>query len=789
MKISPLASRLRILLVGSVLASGTAAGQGSGSERASRIVEGRGDALPEEHFDYLFRAHRELGDLGEAGGVLEAWQQAFPESGQLAQAMALYALSIGRSELEKGNDARAEEQFRYALASGAGRDEVEAELATLIEEVLAARAGSEAASALPLIPLADRLLPGHPRVLLAGATLLDGLGDSAGARARYVTYLTANPSDATIRARLQELSTGARPEGTDRPPEAAEEESAQPAAVEEGVPSRAKRALARGDLDGAEKLVSRALAGDPGGREVELAALMSRIHRARNRHAQARELIAGFGEGDALDVELVYEKAQVDVALGDPARAVADLQGLLARQDIDQATWLEGMVHLGGVLLATRDLEAAESVFLEALKIDPHLPGAHYYLGRIHENRKNLGTAVAYYERAALAPRSEDRRPEFLLRLALAYKLVGRPPDEGRVLKMLATEEPYSFQGRKARQMLRTALPGAPVTAVTLADGQAALAAGAPDLAEKAFRSSLVKGGDQAVGARIGLARVALAKHDFSGAVEELGTLPIEVRRQGEVLALMGEALYCLGDWAGASEALGLVRKRGREGARMLFWTARCLELMGQNEAALLLFEEVAHLEPSSVAARAAADGLASVESRILEAGGPGEIPRDLPALNPVTEVTEEAGLLPAPRPPRPSRAPRAPRAPAVEPEHPAGASDRTGEAVAGAIAPAAAPEPEPPPVDVPAPGAEQHLALARSAFQSGDHESSVTHFRRAMSLEPERAETYFLLADVLHAMKRYPEEKEVLEDLAGRNLGEKTTQQATLLLNRVKGR
>jgi tetratricopeptide (TPR) repeat protein len=80
----------------------------------------------------------------------------------------------------------------------------------------------------------------------------------------------------------------------------------------------------------------------------------------------------------------------------------------------------------------------------------------------------------------------------------------------------------------------------------------------------------------------------------------------------------------------------------------------------------------------------------------------------------------------------------------------------------------------------------ELNLRLGAAYFREKQFPAAIDHYRKALEQNPRNAKTYFDLADILHALKEYDTEREVFMRLLDRNLSEKSSRQARLMLRRL---
>src|SRR6185436_2317330 len=125
--------------------------------------------------------------------------------------------------------------------------------------------------------------------------------------------------------------------------------------------------------------------------------------------------------------------------------------GLIASAD---ALTYQGWMHsvLG-------DLERAEDLCLEAIRLDPEFGNPYNDIGTFCLQRKDVGTAIKWFEKAKRAKRYEPRHFPFI-NLGKLYLSLGMPEKALREFEAALSLAPSNHEVRVAIEHLRREIEG-----------------------------------------------------------------------------------------------------------------------------------------------------------------------------------------------------------------------------------------------------------------------------------------------------------------------------------------
>jgi tetratricopeptide (TPR) repeat protein len=375
-------------------------------------------ALIEGSIARLAAAARERADRALGAKSYPAALAALQEAHELDPAHARSALRLAELYALLGNDARAEQTYRAALALDPGDVATHVGLA----ELLARDAGdaarlSEAAS---LLARARELGGNDPAILLRQARVAAASGSFEQAELAYRTYLRHAPESDEIRIEIGDLHR----------------DFGQPdralAWYRKVGPAKAAARLAAQrmfDLDVEREARELGLAqkGEPISEQARALADKSRLLRQRGELAEAEQLARR-----ALSLSPAFALARAD--LGDVLRArgraqEAELEYLRGLA-IAPTQW-EIHVRLAELYLDPRSGERASEAALileRALRARGDLPVLHLHLARAYQRAGDLPRALFHANRfLAQAPAGPDRDGALELQQTLARLLVQEP--------------------------------------------------------------------------------------------------------------------------------------------------------------------------------------------------------------------------------------------------------------------------------------------------------------------------------------------------------------------------
>jgi serine/threonine-protein kinase len=110
-----------------------------------------------------------------------------------------------------------------------------------------------------------------------------------------------------------------------------------------------------------------------------------------------------------------------------------------ARAEISEAAELDPrsawtFTAAGWVLISANELDQAAARLEQALRLDPNYPAAMYFMGRIGELRKDLPSAVSWFQKAVDA---SGRKPKYVHVLAIAFAHAGQSDEARKLLQEL----------------------------------------------------------------------------------------------------------------------------------------------------------------------------------------------------------------------------------------------------------------------------------------------------------------------------------------------------------------
>jgi tetratricopeptide (TPR) repeat protein len=521
------------------------------------------------------------GDSHEALRHLRAAAEVVPNHLGLKTTIAHHLVLLGLHQ-----DAEVWLQEAHALAP--------ADVSVLTALAHAARLRGDRATSLERFELAAQLEPNRAGLLAEAAHDLVVLGQTAAGKARFEAVLAIDPRETGALIGLGQLASG---RGDHRAAIAWFEQAAASAPGHSGVRKAIGHAAVQlGWLDMAQEQLQQALALDP--RDVGTLASLATVHNRRGDAAgalcwfEAASKIAPANPEFALGAaECLLELGRAEEArtafaavLDRSPRLVRASLGLVrtARQLGDhyeaRRLLLEAVeraedspdikLTVAEALIETGDPEAARRILSALLEADPDNFAALMLMGTLDRQHGDRTSALAWFRRAAALQ-----------------------PDRAAPLVGIATEQWALGLPEQSEQSLHGAL----VLESGNIDGLLNLAehaglAGDPRqqllLAERAMAAHPLHAAPvlQAAAALRELGRGAEAGFQLANATRRLGALP-------ELLAMMAELAWHLGDWAAARAALDYA---GGEIARSLpLWMQHlrlCLTLgdFARAEAALL---------------------------------------------------------------------------------------------------------------------------------------------------------------------------------------------------------
>ena len=152
--------------------------------------------------------------------------------------------------------------------------------------------------------------------------------------------------------------------------------------------------LQRGNLDDAIKQFKAALEMEPMDSSAEFG--LAEAYRRKRMFAEAAASLAKVEEMDAKFPGLQLEKGLLAEAQGDMAGAIADYRGALSESPNDTAL----KSRLGAALVIVGELDEADKLLREVLKVQPYSAEADHYLGRVALLRGQVHDSRQLFERA-----------------------------------------------------------------------------------------------------------------------------------------------------------------------------------------------------------------------------------------------------------------------------------------------------------------------------------------------------------------------------------------------------
>lgn len=123
---------------------------------------------------------------------------------------------------------------------------------------------------------------------------------------------------------------------------------------------------------------------------------LARTLREKGQLDQAKDELVKAGEQDPENAEVMLDLADLELFQGDLDGAEAQIQKVLqSKPDHRRAKQLKGVL-----LFRRGQYNEAEVVLVEALNLNPSPEVAHYYLGRIYEQKGQTDKALEHYREA-----------------------------------------------------------------------------------------------------------------------------------------------------------------------------------------------------------------------------------------------------------------------------------------------------------------------------------------------------------------------------------------------------
>jgi tetratricopeptide (TPR) repeat protein len=172
--------------------------------------------------------------------------------------------------------------------------------------------------------------------------------------------------------------------------------------------SKAKQAMAAGDMDSAERSLETAIAAAP--KQSYPRFLLGFLFYLKNDFDRARDTLA---QADENDPRVALYVAMTEEALNHPEAAVANYERALK---LDKTT-PEPRVSYARMLRVQGNLTRAEALIEEALKLAPRSPDAQFEKGQCLFDRGEFAKAAEYGEQALAAALGGplERRIRYLL--------------------------------------------------------------------------------------------------------------------------------------------------------------------------------------------------------------------------------------------------------------------------------------------------------------------------------------------------------------------------------------
>ncbi len=287
-------------------------------------------------------------------------------------------------------------------------------------------------------------------------------------------------------------------------------------------------------------------------------------------------------------------------AAGDLPRAATEFQRV-----VELAPELPAAhVNLGSVYFQMKDYERATAPLRRALQLNPDLPGAHQMLGTALLAQGAANEAIPHFEKAhiddllGIALLEAGRARDAVDRLEAA--LLQRPGDPDLLFYL---SHAYGQLSKDLFDRLRTQ-PGGE-TRVQQMLGEAALAAGQRDQAEKHLRSALAARTDLR-GIHFALGELYLANGDYARAEPEFRAEARLAPLSAVAAYKFGLALLNLGKPAEAAKELGRADQLHPGMPETLLSLGKALVATGNPTGAEAAFQKLIETEPNSALAEAA---------------------------------------------------------------------------------------------------------------------------------------------------------------------------------------
>lgn len=269
---------------------------------------------------------------------------------------------LGESELQRGDLAKAEREFRRAIELDPNDL-----LAGMGLAVALRRAGRlpEAAQLLDRIARRNETLPG---LAVERGMLFESMGRADEAVRHYQSAVQQSPDDIDLKLRLGAAQVAAN------------------------------------QLDAAEQTLQLVSQARPNSAEAEF--LFGRVQFARRNFTRALEYFSRAVQLDATRAEYRLYLGWASLELGNLGRALQEIDAALVRDpSMGDGFWLRGVIRR-----RTANLAAARADLEAAIRLRPNRFDALHELGRVFEEMRNLPESVRYF---SLAVQASDANGEW----------------------------------------------------------------------------------------------------------------------------------------------------------------------------------------------------------------------------------------------------------------------------------------------------------------------------------------------------------------------------------------
>ncbi|MCC7537969.1 MAG: zinc-ribbon domain-containing protein [Deltaproteobacteria bacterium] len=269
---------------------------------------------------------------------------------------------LGETELQRGDLAKAEREFRRAIELDPNDLQAGMGLAVTLR-----RAGRlpEAAQLLDRIARRNETLPG---LAVERGMLFESMGRAEEAVRHYQSAVQQSPDDLDLKLRLGAAQVAAN------------------------------------QLEAAEQTLQAVSQARPNSAEAEF--LFGRVQFARRNFTRALEYFSRAVQLDATRAEYRLYLGWASLELGNLGRALQEIDAALIRDpSMGDGFWLRGVIRR-----RTANLTAARADLEAAIRLRPNRFDALHELGKVFEEMRNLPEAVRYY---ALAVQASDANGEW----------------------------------------------------------------------------------------------------------------------------------------------------------------------------------------------------------------------------------------------------------------------------------------------------------------------------------------------------------------------------------------